>query len=456
MNASWSHEVVTRMALKLYDDRSLTVSVRHVEAKPNGSFQYRRRIPVCLRGHFPGKGFYVRSLGRDPQVLARKAADLTAELHALWSRLRADAGAREAEGAGELPAGLGRAGEARTALEVLVDYLRTSKEAEVCTGAEEAGNTIQAQAPAPALPQRVTINLQDALALYLSHHAKGGLRKFRGDAERVINGVVALAGNLPLSFYTRQQAQEYRDYLLTRNSTGTVRRRLDTLVAIFNKAVAEEGLTLGNPFENLSIPQEGQDAKKRAPYTLAELSIIARACRWLDDDIRHIIGLQLDTGARAGEIIGLRVNDVVLDHAVPHVRIRPFGSVRTLKTDASQRDIPLVGTALWSAGRAVAAATARGDSEWLFPRYSSDREVKATYASNTLNKWLSGLEGVAEGKTTHCMRHSARDRMRAAQVPHDIQEAIGGWGTRTVGQGYGSGYPLDVLRLHMEKIVLAD
>lgn len=441
------------MALVLFDDRSLTVSVRHVEAKPNGSFQYRRRIPVCLRGHYPGKSFFVRSLGRDTQALARKAADLTAELDGQWARLRAVASAKEAVRHEGVPEAGSRAGDAQTALQVLVDYLSSARAQEPSRASEAAARPKMPQAP--SVLQRDTIDLQGALELYLSHHAKGGMKKFRADAERVINGVVAMAGNLPLAFYNRQQAQEYRDDLLTRNSTGTVRRRLDTLVAIFNKAVAEEGLTLGNPFENLSIPQEGQDAKKREAYTVSELSIIAGACRRLDDDIRHIIALQLDTGARAGEIIGLRVSDVILDHPIPHVRIRPFGAVRTLKTDASERDIPLVGAALWSAGRALEAAKGRGDRGWLFPRYASDREVKATHASNTLNKWLAGLAGVAESKTTHCMRHAMRDRLRAAQVPHDIQEAIGGWGARTVGQGYGQGYPLDVLREHLSKVVLS-
>ncbi|RYC29506.1 integrase [Lichenibacterium minor] len=444
------------MALKLYDDRSLTVSVRHVEAKPNGSFQYRRRIPVCLHGHYPGKAFYVRSLGRDAHELARKAADLTAELDGLWARLRADSGAVEDIPAEGQATGQDAAGGPQTALQVLVGYLGARKATEASRNADAFGHIAAGPAPFAVTVPLAVITLGDALALYLSHHPKGEMKKFRADAERVVNGVVAMAGDLPLSFYTRQQAQAYRDDLLTRNSTGTVRRRLDTLVAVFNKAVAEEGLTLGNAFENLSIPQEGQDAKKREGYTTAELSVIAGACRRLDDDIRHIIGLQLDTGARAGEIIGLRVQDVVLDHAVPHVRIRPFGTVRTLKTDASRRDIPLVGVALWSAGRAVAAAKARGNGGWLFSRYASDREVKATHASNTLNKWLSGLEGVANGKTTHCMRHAMRDRLRAAQVPHDIQEAIGGWGARTVGQGYGQGYPLEVLHAHMTRMVLRD
>jgi hypothetical protein len=38
----------------------------------------------------------------------------------------------------------------------------------------------------------------------------------------------------------------------------------------------------------------------------------------------------------------------------------------------------------------------------------------------------------------------------------DIQDAIGGWGSKTVGMGYGEGYRLEQLRDYLEKVVLID
>ncbi len=38
-----------------------------------------------------------------------------------------------------------------------------------------------------------------------------------------------------------------------------------------------------------------------------------------------------------------------------------------------------------------------------------------------------------------------RDIFRSVQCPSDIADQVGGWTTDGVGQGYGSGYPLDVL-----------
>ena len=39
-----------------------------------------------------------------------------------------------------------------------------------------------------------------------------------------------------------------------------------------------------------------------------------------------------------------------------------------------------------------------------------------------------------------------RDRLRAVQCPSDITDQIGGWATDGVWQGYGSGYPMNVLQ----------
>ena len=38
--------------------------------------------------------------------------------------------------------------------------------------------------------------------------------------------------------------------------------------------------------------------------------------------------------------------------------------------------------------------------------------------------------------------------------PADIADQIGGWATDGVGQGYGSGYPIEVLHRWLSKIVI--
>ena len=403
------------MAFNLNDDGVTVIRLRHVEMKSDGSFQYRRRIPKSLKDHFPRKLFFVRSLGRDKGSLSKQCYNVSQILEAEWIRL----------------------GWSRVTAEQQPD----------------SGDILLLDSQRIASAVLGFPTLSSSLSLYLDLHSNASFPRFRSDCTRIVTQVITLVGDLPLNVYTRSHAEIVRDALLKTGTTSTVRRRLTSLTAIVNKVRKEKQLQMLNPFEGLGIVGEGDDETKRVPFTGDELKIVSTHCRHFDDDIRHIVALQLDTGCRVAEIVGLRVEDVILDHVVPHIRIRPFGKVRTLKTAASERDIPLIGCALWAAQRAVEGRRRIKDkSLWLFPRYASDKEIKATHASNTLNKWIRSLSGVCDTKTTHCFRHAMRDRLRAVQVPHDIQEAIGGWGTRTIGQGYGSGYPISVLNEHMQKI----
>ena len=425
------------MVLIVSSSRSTILTLRYVERKPDGSFQYRRRIPEVLRSRYGGKRFFVRSLKRDENRLVQSVSLITDQLDAIWLRLKADVDLNT---------------------EVYQDLQQQlSSVSKTPIHSTFSQNTIATQpnkhtSLTNGMIQHPTMS--EALKLYLSMHKKGSDPKFIADNSRAIRKLIERIGDLNLDSYTRFQAEDYRDSLLRSHPSGTVRRRLRMICAIVNKTMKEKHLQMLNPFEGLGIAGEGEDETKRIPFTSHELEVLSLACRSLDDDIRHIVAFQLDTGSRVAEIVGLRLDDVILEGPIPYVRIRPFGKIRTLKTAASQRDIPLVGEALWAAGRAVEARRKAGDaSPWLFPRYASDKEIKATHASNTLNKWLRSLTGVCDKKTTHCFRHAMRDRLRAAQVPMEIQDCLGGWGSRSIGQGYGSGYPLTVLLEHMRRII---
>jgi integrase len=270
--------------------------------------------------------------------------------------------------------------------------------------------------------------------------------------------VITVVGDLPLEQYRRKDAKAVRDYLLAKgNKTGSVRRRLNTIKAVFN--VGSEEFELGlteNPFAKVKIPREGQDAEEREGFSQDELAIIGAACVSLDDDIRHIVAIDADTGARLSEIVGLRIEDVVLGADIPHVSITPYDDLgRTLKTKASKRKVPLLGSALWGATRAIDAAGRRGESQgWLFPRYAADNDISGDSASNAINKWLR--ESLKIDKTTHCFRHAMQTRLKHAGVPKEFRDEIGGWGTRTISDGYGEDFLLRQLREHLEKVILRD
>ena len=124
----------------------------------------------------------------------------------------------------------------------------------------------------------------------------------------------------------------------------------------------------------------------------------------------------------------------LLDTEIPYVRLceRPW---RSLKTRSSERDVPLVGAALWAAQRAYESSP----NEYLFPRYCSEQRCKADYASNTLNKWLRVR--LSDNYVLLGFRHSLRDRLRYAECPREIVDQIGGWAAATVRSTIWEGLP---------------
>ncbi len=80
------------------------------------------------------------------------------------------------------------------------------------------------------------------------------------------------------------------------------------------------------------------------------------------------------------------------------------------------------------------------------------KQIKATHASNSVNNWLKRT--TESLKTSHCFRHAMRDRLRSVEAPDDIQNEIGGWGRKTVGQSYGEGYQLKTKQNYLSKVVL--
>ena len=59
------------------------------------------------------------------------------------------------------------------------------------------------------------------------------------------------------------------------------------------------------------------------------------------------------------------------------------------------------------------------------------------------------------GKTTHCLRHSFRDRLRDSDVPLEAIDQAGGWSSvGGVGTNYGKGYSMPKLADYLRRIAI--
>ena len=210
--------------------------------------------------------------------------------------------------------------------------------------------------------------------------------------------------------------------------------------------MSEYALDVRNPFIGVYHDRQA-GVIKRQPIPIERIKQVQTHCRQIDDDMRWLVALLSDTGLRLAEGAGLLKSDIHIDCEVPFVRIQKH-PWRGLKTRSSERDVPLVGQALWAAERVVQAPS---DSAFAFARYNQTDTTAANSASAALNKWLKHY--VPAGCTMHSFRHSMRDRLRAVECPSEVIDQIGGWATDGIGASYGAGYHYSALVGWLRKIV---
>jgi integrase len=185
--------------------------------------------------------------------------------------------------------------------------------------------------------------------------------------------------------------------------------------------------------------QGGRDGQ-RAPFAVEFIRDVILApgkLNELNEEARDAVYAMMESGARPSEIVNLAAAQIVLDAPIPFIRIRAEG--RVLKTEHSERDIPLVGLALDAMRR-------RPDG---FPRYFD----KGSSLSATLMKYF-GNHGLlpTDKHKIYSFRHSFKDRLKAVEAPEELIDEI--MGHRTDKPKYGDGYGLGLKLKYLQLIAL--
>ena len=451
------------------------IDLKYVTRRASGLYYYRRRIPDDLRIHYENKEFYVQSL--KTKVLSKaESASLkkTQQLDILWSYFRnphdksiprtlrdratallSEFGLKPGEG-GKVLDKIDE-GHYFTAIDLLDEVLSSKLDGVRHEGKLETEETALISEAFTQLNSGKEWYWEDAITL---HHRMNGEGKSKSDTnhiERPIRRLLAVIGDKPLSEYTREDANQFRDWLYDDEdevlkksplSTSSVKRSMDSVNSVFNLANQEEMLGLSNPFSNLRYRK--QEPLTRPSITPEYIKTIQKLCVQYDDDIRWLIALISDTGLRLGEAAGLERKHVELYAYIPHLIIEETDS-RRLKTKTSKRRVPLVGMALWAAERALKSSM-NSNSSFLFPRYNKQASTNSNSASNGLNKWMK--EHIPPQYVLHSFRHAMRDRLREVECPSDVMDEIGGWSKSNVGQTYGKGSSLERLHRFMQLVVI--
>ena len=277
----------------------------------------------------------------------------------------------------------------------------------------------------------------------LSKMSPDQVRKWTNAKKRAVEILIERIGNKALDELSRDDALAYSDWWEDRVITegigaGTANKNISHIGGMIRAVNKRHDLRLDAVFAGTRI--EGGRDGQRKPFDLDFIKNVILAdgqLADLNDEARDVVYAVMETGARPSEIINLSRRQIVLDAAIPHIRIQPEG--RLLKTDQSEREIPLVGMALDAMRRHPNG----------FPRYFD----KGSNLSATLMKYFKAHNLLpSEKHSIYSFRHSFKDRLKSVEAPEELIDEM--MGHTTAKPKYGDGYGLKLKLKYLQAIAL--
>jgi integrase len=429
------------------DDMPLKLP-RYVFRRANGSFRYKRNVPLHLRALI-GKATLYRQLGDSYKEAMQNLPLIHARIEALLEGEK-EKSARDRS----IEIIRGALGD-EVADMVLANAVPEYSEIE--DALNELGKALHKQKLPSEIVEQVysgklrqeVITLETVLKDYVAYKSDTpkAEKEIKQRIERLRKDMQHIYGKqklryVSLSDISRQDANDLRDHLLSRVSANSAVRMLGVVRTAINHAIVEHSLNIPNVFTNLRIKGAGASKLDRLP--LSDTQVVHLETAYSNDTTAWALFVCLrDTGCRVSEIAGLRVKDCDTDKGCLTISPTPW---RTLKTNNSQRSVPLSPEAI----KALEEVSQGKDPEApLFPQYAKERG-----GDNCSAMMMKRLRTIITDKklTMHSLRHRMKDKLRNTGCPEAISMAILGHGSNTVAANYGSGYALDVMREYMEKV----
>ena len=428
----------------------MLVRMKHLFQKhpPNGVYYFRRRVPSDLV-EVVGRERIKKSLKTRNLIQAKvRAEKLAVEYEAEWGKLREGEGVVDSfKRVDSLLDSYGVdsfGGDGDIGVDMFLDTLLDRQSHALLERHSGSYSALDDPDAKLSVLERKALNrlsgqtltLADATEYYLEAKDKVGDKKFSGEARRALRFFVEVLGDRPVDTYKRKEvAKRLRDGV-HEMKTGSVKKQLMYMRTAVNRVIRDYEYAFTNPFNNQEIPDLGEDEQSRTSLSEKQQSSLIQL---LDNaevsDTINVLKTLFDTGMRVAEVVGLRTDDIYLEHEIPHIKLQrnPF---RPLKTKQSQRLIPLMGYALEGVKSQLT------DSEWLFPRYIDEDKGRAKNggASAACNKRLKPL-----GFTCHSLRHNFKDRLRLANVPMENIKDLLGWSRGDQASRYGETSLLQLL-----------
>jgi integrase len=243
--------------------------------------------------------------------------------------------------------------------------------------------------------QRLEGTFANLFEKYIELHARPHKRpRSVAENEGIYRRYLSRWGARRLSTITRHDVQRLHAGIGEEHGKVAANRTLALVSSMFNRA-ADWGWTGGNPASGVKKFRE----ESRERFLLAsEMPVFLRALAGSGDtDFQHYVLLGLLTGARSGNLLAMRWNEVDLNEAAWKIGLTKSGKSQV---------VPLVGPAVEILARRRVAA----NGEFVFPG-----KVPGAHRESFRKAWVALL------------RRSGITNLR----PHDVRRSLGSWLTKS-------------------------
>lgn len=287
----------------------------------------------------------------------------------------------------------------------------------------------------------------------LSKMSANQKRKWTSAKKRAVEILIEQRGDKALQDITRADAVAYADWWEGRTiaegiSPSSANKNISHIGGMIRAVDKRLKLGLDHVFSGTRL--EGGRDGNRSPFTVDHIRNVILAPGALDglnDEAKDVVYIVMETGCRPSEIVNLSKGRIKLDAEIPFIRVEAEG--RLLKTEHSERDIPLIGMALEAMKRHPAG----------FPRYfdNGDNLSAALMKHFKKAKLLPKVDEDTPLKKipkygVYSFRHSLKDRLKAVECPEELTDELIGHATGK--PKYGDGYGLQLKAKYLKSIAL--
>ncbi|MBS0232552.1 MAG: integrase [Proteobacteria bacterium] len=268
--------------------------------------------------------------------------------------------------------------------------------------------------------EQTGIRLSQMIDLYKELNPAEGagrskVQQHRWDVTRktAVDAFIGMLGaDKQMSALTYDDVMTVNNHLQKRIAAGeivhdTANKCISRVAALFRDINRKKQLKLTDCFAATRI--EGGRSKKRPAFPIRHVQEKILSPGMLDglnDEARDIVYFVAETGLRPSEAVYLLPERIRLDAEVPYIQIRPDN--RMLKTEFSERDVPLVGL-----GLEVMRRNPKGFAHYR-ARGAGALEALVSKAFRTRQLILE------EGQCFYSLRHTFEDRLQAARAPEKV------------------------------------